>query len=114
MSQRGKRMTGFTLLESLVAFTLLALILSGAFQVSDGALRAANRANDQLLALQQAQSLLSGPLPEAGTEIDLSDGTWTRRLRSEVDTSHPGLVRLEAAVGPARNPVILVTLRPAR
>jgi general secretion pathway protein I len=65
-----KRQRGFTLIETLVAFTILALALVTLLQAFSFGLRGTARAEDNLQALLQARSLLA----EVGQEIALADG----------------------------------------
>mgnify|MGYP001765717663 CR=1 FL=1 len=76
-----KRSRGFSLLEILVAFTILALSLGVAMQIFSGAMRNADIVRDQAEATALAQTLLAG----AGTETPLgpseSSGALADRFR---------------------------------
>lgn len=107
---------GFTLIETLIAFTLLALVLAGAFRVFDDALSATGRAEARLDALAQAKAILASAAPDGAGQTDLSISGWSRRLSVSTVVDRPGLYRLEARVGPEAGggaPVVLITWRPA-
>lgn len=62
---------GFTLIETLVAFAVLALAMIALFRAVTGGLESVRRAEQQALAVELAQSLLDG----AGRERPLAPGT---------------------------------------
>lgn len=69
---RGRE-RGFTLLEVIVAFAILALVLGGAFAVMSGGLQAQARADEVLARLSRAQSVLA----TVGTERPLASARFT-------------------------------------
>lgn len=54
------RDAGFTLLETVVAFVILALVLGAAYAAIAGGLRAQTRSDETLANLHRAQSVLAG------------------------------------------------------
>ena len=79
-----KRAAGFTLVEIVVAFVLLALVLSTGFEIFSSGLRRAGELEDQSQALLIAQSKLDAagmeePLKEGVTQGDTDDRRfhWT-------------------------------------
>lgn len=82
---RGRRTCrGFSLLEVLVAFTILAMLLGALFQVFSGGLHAARAGESHTRATVIAQSLLAGlgsehPLREGATSGSV-DETFDWRL----------------------------------
>ena len=66
-----RRQRGFTLIEIVVAFVLLALVLSTGFEIFSSGLRRAADLEDQSRAILLAQSRLAG----AGIEDTLQEGT---------------------------------------
>jgi general secretion pathway protein I len=86
---------GFSLLEVLVAFTILAMLLGVLFQVFSGGLRAARAGDSYTRATVIAQSRLAAvgvefPLEE-GTSSGTADGTfhWRVIVRPYVDGELP-------------------------
>jgi general secretion pathway protein I len=65
-----RRSRGFTLIEVVVAFVMLALVLSVSFEIFTGGLKRAGELEDYSQALLIAQSKLSA----AGTEKDFKEG----------------------------------------
>lgn len=70
---------GFTLLEVLVAFVLLAMMLGVILNLNSRALDTTARASDRQLALMLAQSELDRALAER----ELSEGFWRGRFEDE-------------------------------
>jgi general secretion pathway protein I len=87
---------GFSLLEILVAFSILALSLGVLMQIFSGSLRNADVTRDQAQAVALAQSLLAS----AGVETTLIPGEsagvlddrfhWVRRVSLIVEEPRPG------------------------
>ena len=82
MTMRAQR--GFTLIEIVVAFVLLALVMSTGFEIFSSGLRRAGDLEDQSRAVLIAQSRLASvemeaPLAEGTTQGDSEDGRfhWT-------------------------------------
>lgn len=69
---------GFTLLEVLVSFVVLALVLGAAYQSFSAGTRAASRVDERLDALTVAESVLA----RAGRDISLSPGQFEETLGS--------------------------------
>lgn len=90
------RQRGFSLLEILVAFTILALSLGVLMQIFSGSLRNADVTGDQAQAVALAQSLLAS----AGVEATLLPGEstgvlddkfrWLLRVSPFVEEPRPG------------------------
>ncbi|MGF1641920.1 MAG: type II secretion system protein J [Rhodospirillales bacterium] len=79
MRRRGDRVRGFTLLEVLVAFTILSLMLAVVLQVFSGGLRTTEIARNHVVAVLLAESLLAAigveePLAEGDLSGVLDDG----------------------------------------
>jgi general secretion pathway protein I len=109
-----RRQRGFTLIEVVVAFVLLALVLSAGFEVFTTGMRRAIDLEERSQALAVAQSTLAG----AGSVVPLKAGTasgqtedgkyrWTLSIANSeegaADPNQPmqtayGLYRVEAAV----------------
>jgi general secretion pathway protein I len=66
-----RRQAGFTLVEIVVAFVLLALVLSTGFEIFSSGLRRAGDLEDQSQAILIAQSQMAA----AGMEAQLAEGT---------------------------------------
>ena len=89
---RRNRQSGFSLIEVLVAFSIMALILTVLFQVFSTGLRTAGMAEEYSVAERLAQSLLEEtatirPL-EAGERSGAFDGTryrWQTRIEQETE-----------------------------
>ncbi|MDH3240824.1 MAG: prepilin-type N-terminal cleavage/methylation domain-containing protein [Alphaproteobacteria bacterium] len=67
---------GFTLIEVLVAFVILALALGALLPALSGSLRGARLSGDTLVATAYAQSLLAG----VGVEGGIAEGSFTATL----------------------------------
>jgi general secretion pathway protein I len=82
-----KRQQGFTLLEILAAFLVLALVFATVLQLIGGGLRNARRASD----FTQAALLANSKMDELGTLIPLEegalDGEFNDNYRWEIDIS---------------------------
>ena len=91
-----RRQRGFSLLEILVAFSILALSLGVLMQIFSGSLRNADVTRDQAQAVALAQSLLAS----AGVETTLAPGEsagvlddkfrWLLRVSPFVQEPRPG------------------------
>lgn len=66
---------GFTLLEVLVAFTVLALVMGAAYATMSSGIRATARTDQSVAALGQAESTLA----RVGIDRPLVPGDWTFR-----------------------------------
>lgn len=116
------RAEGFTLLEVLIAFALLAVTLGATHQVFGSGLKAVERAEQRAVAGLHAQALLDRlgldlPLRPGTTEGRFEDGQAWRLTIAPRDPEAVGeqLYRVEAAVAlGASDPAdgaVLVTLR---
>lgn len=91
----GKACRGFSLLEVLVAFTILAMLLGALFQVFSGGLRAARAGDSYTRATVIAQSRLAAlgveyPLQEGTTSGSVDDTFhWRVIVRPYVDDQLP-------------------------
>ncbi len=95
---------GFTLIETLVAFAIAALLLAAVFPALSGALRTAGRADGEHRAVLWAESLIDAMAaidpPQMGESSEIIDATtrWrahARRLATvEGAAGRPGLLRL--------------------
>ena len=92
------RQRGFSLLEILVAFTILALSLGILMQIFSGSLRNAEVARDQAQATALAQSLLAGPGIETTLAPGESSGNFGDKFRWRVVVAP-----FEEAAPPAEN-----------
>jgi general secretion pathway protein I len=107
MSARGRRQGGFSLLELLVAFVIMAFSLGMLYQASGGTVRSLGDTEQHLRATMLAQSLLNSrdSVPEAGwSESGQSAGfSWSvssAPFRTEVSDSRvPPLQQVEIVVG---------------
>ena len=75
------RQRGFSLLEILVAFTILALSLGVLMQIFSGSLRNTDIRHDQALATAIAESLLAGQAIETTLAAGDSTGSYGDRFR---------------------------------
>jgi general secretion pathway protein I len=73
MRHLDNRTQGFTLLEVLVAFTIMALVLGVVLQVFSGGMRTAEIARNHAIGTLLAESKLAG----IGIEEPLVEGQWT-------------------------------------
>ena len=112
MTNLETRQTGFSLLEVLVAFVVLALVLSVLMQIFSGGIRNTNRATQH----QEAILLAKSKLASVGIEIPLKIGEFTgnigRRYQWRLNISHHQDDALESynqnATTPLTVPVILL------
>ena len=87
-NRRNRRAGGFTLLEVLVAFTILAIALTALIQAFSQGLRASTVAEERATAVLVARSIMaevgsSIPLEESEQSGDLEDGLgWRLTIRS--------------------------------
>lgn len=116
---------GFTLLEILVAFAILAMALGGLMLAFTGSLRAVDRSAAMARATLQAQSLLdqvgiSIPLDDGGAAGRFDDGTpWSVAIipfdadqRTQARARSTLIYRVEVVVEPERMaPLTLTSLR---
>lgn len=103
------RARGFTLLEVLVAFALLAVALTLLLGTLSGAVRQVGQADLRSRAVLHAQSLLAGigvqaPLQEGRQQGDWEDGRyqWTLQVRPYVEPHAAAGVAPAAPVASAR------------
>jgi general secretion pathway protein I len=103
-TDRRRRPAGFSLLEVLVAFVILALVATALFRLFSGALANASAAGDYSRAMLVAQSALdeasAAPLREGGRDGSIDDGRirWSARVEPYAP---PGVApELEAASEP--------------
>jgi general secretion pathway protein I len=79
------RQRGFSLLEILVAFTILALSLGLLMQIFSGSLRNTDITRDQAQAAVLARSLLAGMGQETTLAATDATGTFTEKFRWRVE-----------------------------
>jgi general secretion pathway protein I len=110
----GRRATGFTLIEVVVAFLLLSLVMASGFELFTTGMRRASDLEDRAQALVVAQSRLAtagvdGQLKEGATSGQTEDGkyewtlTTTRSQEGAAEANQPlqtayGLYRIEVLV----------------
>lgn len=107
-SAGGAGMRGFTLLEVLVAFALLAIALTLLLGTLSGAARQVGQADVRTRAVLHAQSLLAGagvdtPLQEGRTQGQWEDGRyqWNLQVRPYVEERTSGTAAVtDLATGP--------------
>lgn len=107
-----KANSGFSLLEVLVAFVILAMALGVLMQIFSGGLRNANRSSEY----QQAVLLAQSKLDSVGIELPLEpgslEGVFDDTYRWQVNIRHYAADQEEAAAAPVRllavNPLILL------
>lgn len=110
---------GFTLVEVLVAFVMLALVLAAGYGAMGAGLRGGAAAERYIEALGRAESALARVVAPVPGETVRRDGGWTERLRvaRHAEVGGASLLRVEAEVswrdsGRADRRVVLVTLVP--
>lgn len=81
------RQRGFSLLEILVAFSILALSLGVLMQIFSGATRNADLARDQSRAVTLAQSMLASTHAEAVLAIAENHGTTDDGFRWQIEVA---------------------------
>jgi len=104
---RGRRQSGFSLLELLVAFVIMAFSLAMLYQASGGAVRSLGDTEQHLRATVLAQSVLNSrdSVPESGwNESGQSAGfAWrvsSASFRTEVsDPKAPPLQQVDIVIG---------------
>jgi general secretion pathway protein I len=69
-------MAGFTLVEVIVAFAILALLLPPLFQAISGGLRTTDRTRDQIIAVLLAESALASAGTDGGLRTGITEGTF--------------------------------------
>lgn len=86
-TRKNRRMNGFTLLEVLVAFMILAVSLGVIMHIFSLSLRTAHSATQQQMAVQLAQSKLSELLAESRIRPGVEQGSFNDewRWRAEID-----------------------------
>ncbi len=83
---RYKQMQGYSLIEVLVAFTILALALTVLFRIFSGGLRNVDASADYALAVLVAEGKLAEPGVSTPLQIDTANGveadkfTWSRSI----------------------------------
>lgn len=114
MDRRGapRGVRGFTLLEIIVALSLLAIGLGLAMQIATGAMRNAKRAAERTEAALYAQSLLDGVGVGERLEVGRSTGEFGDDYRWELDVSEHEIEAPDGSAGidPALAPVQLYRL----
>lgn len=108
MSARpGRRQGGFSLLELLVAFVIMAFSLGMLYQASGGTVRSLGDTEQQLRATVLAQSVLNArdSVPEAGWNESGQSGGFAWRVSSApfrtdvVDPKVPPLQQVDIVIG---------------
>lgn len=95
----GERRAGFSLLEVLVAFAIMALVLSALIPGQVGLLQRATQSGERVLAQDYALSRLAGlglsePFP-SGTQ-EARYGNW--RVIEAVEVKAPGIIQVSVTV----------------
>lgn len=100
---RYKQMQGYSLIEVLVAFTILALALTVLFRIFSGGLRNVDASADYALAVLVAEGKLAEPGVSTPLQIDTANGveadkfTWSRSITqydpANAEFSNPFAVR---------------------
>ena len=100
---RYKQMQGYSLIEVLVAFTILALALTVLFRIFSGGLRNVDASADYALAVLVAEGKLAEPGVSTPLKIDVAVGveadifTWSRSITqyepANADSNNPFGVR---------------------
>jgi general secretion pathway protein I len=92
----ARREAGFTLIEIVVAFVLLALVLSTTFELFSAGLRRAGELEDQSRAILIAQSKIAAtgmeqPLAEGSVQGETEDGRfhWTVSVKPSAEGQPP-------------------------
>ena len=79
------RSFGFTLLETLVALSVLAISLGTAYQVFSSSLRSTDLANDYAQASMYADSHLADIYGNIETLVGLSEGSYNKRYQWQLN-----------------------------
>jgi general secretion pathway protein I len=106
---------GFTLLETLVAFTVVALALGAAYAALGGGARGADAAARRLDALAAAEAALArAAAAGVADRAEAREGAVAVTLRAEPWAEGGGLLRLDAEARWDGGALRLSTLAPAR
>lgn len=120
---RRRDQAGFTLIEALVAFAVLAMVLAVALPLLAGGLRSVDTADRRLAALALAESRLADAMATTPTPFGVAEGSdatdlyWQLRVEPVAATAGgaPRLARYEVSVaspgGSFADGVRLVTYR---
>jgi general secretion pathway protein I len=101
--------TGFTLIEVVLAFSLLALGLAASMQIATGALRQAKHAHEFTEVSLYAQSLLDTTGVGERLEEGSQSGQFGERYHWQLDV-RPYEVQTDTPLDPALSPVTLMRL----
>ncbi|MCH9670911.1 MAG: prepilin-type N-terminal cleavage/methylation domain-containing protein [Gammaproteobacteria bacterium] len=82
---KSPRRDGFSVIELLVAMTLLALVLGSLYQVFGQGLRLVDRSGDYAVAALYAESKLSEIGVEEALEVGSSNGDFDEKYRWQLD-----------------------------